>query len=169
MENLFPSFPGSSRVWIFQSDRPIQADEARAVKKALESFLSSWKSHGHSMISDYEILNAHFLIVVLNNSTGPDASGCGIDSLVLKVKEIGENNNIDFLNNANVAFSDGGGIHIVNLANIRKEIENGKVNSEHKVFINSVTNLGDLRNQWLVPVKESWVARYFKSTQALSS
>lgn len=168
MEQLFPKYPGSSRVWIFQANKNIESSEATRIMDHIQHFLSNWKSHGKAMNASFQIVNHYFLIIALNTLEGNEASGCGIDALVQEVKIVGNHAGIDFFNNANIAFQTESGVKIVPLSEVKKDIETGKITPEQKVFVNSITTLDELNSKWLIPSKDSWLARFFKAKSILS-
>ena len=163
MEPIFPNYPESSRVWIFQGDRPLSPADHEFAETTLHSFISNWKSHGNPMVASFKILYNQFVVIALNTASGHEASGCGIDGLVKVMKVIGEKTKIDFLNNANIAFLKNQNIYIIKHTQLKNEIEKGVINQDDKVFINSITSLSEVNKKWLVPVNESWISKYFKT------
>ena len=75
----FEQLSDTSKVWIYQSDRPFTAAEELEIRKRIEQFLSSWKRHGDDLKASYQIKYNHFIIISADETQHP-VSGCSIDA-----------------------------------------------------------------------------------------
>jgi hypothetical protein len=103
--NLFEGFSDDSRVWLYNSSRPITPTEALFVQENLEQFAINWKAHSTPLKAKACMLNEYTIAFVVDQTTA-SASGCSVDSSVRFVKELGKELNIDFFNRLNVIIED---------------------------------------------------------------
>ncbi len=156
---LFEDFPANSRVWIYQANRPLTIEERELSSALLEEFVSSWAAHGKKLTCDYNIFHKRFIVLIVNEENQP-ATGCSIDDSVAIIRKISESININLFDRMSVAFrSDSGLVVSSTMEDFEKMIEEGDIHKDTTVFNNMVTNLGDLRDKWEVPLSESWHSR----------
>jgi hypothetical protein len=98
---LFPNFPDDSRIWLYLSDRKLDATEAQYVKEQMHLFLTNWSAHNKKLTCDGILLFNQYLILAVNDNI-ESASGCSIDSSVRFVKHLGTELNVDFFNRLKV-------------------------------------------------------------------
>ncbi len=154
------SLPETSKVWIYQSNRQLLDDEVFKINELLKEFIENWNHHGEGMKSSF-IVKYNQFIVIINDESFSNASGCSIDSSVQVLKRIEKEFNIELFDRMKTTFRIGDDINIVSLADFKKYVDEGKISSETIVFNNIVSNLKDFNNKWEVPAKESWHNRYF--------
>ena len=94
---MFESFSDNSKVWIFSGNKFLNEDQKNDLQASLSQFLPQWSAHGTSLKSDFHVIGDHILVVVADEDVA-EASGCSIDSLVRKIKEIGNEIHVDFFN-----------------------------------------------------------------------
>jgi hypothetical protein len=160
---LFETFPASSRVWIYQAPRPLTIEEREVTSALLEDFMEVWAAHGTKLKCDYTILYKRFVVLVVDEGVQP-ATGCSIDDSVGEIKKISEAINVDLFDRMNVAFvSDNGLVVSASMADFEEMANNGDIDENTTVFNNMLTTLGEVREKWEGPVKDSWQSRYLKS------
>lgn len=152
-----------ARVWVYQADRPVSADEKDLIQKELGAFLGQWAAHGSDLKAAGDLLHSHFLVICIDESFQM-ASGCSIDSSVRFVQELGQKLGIDFFKRTNLAFDLENGVELIEMSNLKGAIEAGKVHAESLFYDNTIKNKGQLVNQWGVKASESWLKRYFKAS-----
>ena len=151
-----------SRVWIFQADRFLNEKEIQLVNTTMNDFIPNWASHGNELFGGFELKNALFLIVGVDEEQSP-ASGCSIDSLTRVVKELGARLNVDFFNRLNIAYLSAlGKLELVSMSTFKQLIQAGEVNENTLVFNNLVQNRGELNERWQTQVKNSWHSNLFQ-------
>ena len=87
MINNFETLPDNSRIWIYQSNRSLSKNEIESISSLVENFLEVWKSHGSILSSAYEIRYNRF-IVIGNNQSFQNPTGCAIDSMVHFIQKL---------------------------------------------------------------------------------
>lgn len=159
MKADFSELSSDSKIWIYQSDRFFTTEEAAFAEKKLADFVQNWKSHGQPVKAAGNILHNLFIVLAADESESP--SGCSIDSSVHFLKELEQELNINLFNRSALALFTDGNISFVSLNKIKEAISQGTITKETLFFDNLVKNLSSFRNEWLVPFKSSWTARYF--------
>jgi hypothetical protein len=148
--------PDHARVWAYQSKEPLSEKEQKKLKAALDEFLESWQAHGSSMTAAGDFLLDHFLIIAADEEK-VKATGCSIDSSVYFVKELEKKFEVDFFDRMQVAYlKNGSSISICSLSELEGLSKKKEVSENTKVFNNLVANVGELKERWLLPIKESW-------------
>lgn len=155
MEHL-KEFSENSRVWIYQSNRIMTQTELKKIDEVLSHFNQEWLTHGSQMKSSCFTIAPCFIIIAVDQSI-IEASGCSIDSSVRMLKEIEQNFDLDLFDRLSLSFQNlEGEIEIIKMAEFQKGLKEGIFNEDTIVFNNLISNLIELRNNWKVPVKESW-------------
>jgi len=143
----FPELPDSSRVWIYTSNRALTSEEQSQIKLKLNTFISEWAAHGSQLFGASDIIDDNFIVIAVDeNHAG--ASGCSIDTSVRFVKDLGSQLNVDFFDRLNLVVKENDSITRVHISDLNNHLKG-------KVYNPMITSLGDLRNNWLVPVESS--------------
>ena len=151
-----------SRVWIFQADRFLNEKEILLVNLTMNEFIPNWASHGNDLYGGFELKDALFLIVAVDEAQSP-ASGCSIDSLTRVIKDLGARLKVDFFNRLNIAYLNTvGKLELVSMSTFKELIQAGEVNENTMVFNNLVQNRGELNERWQTEVKNSWHTNLFQ-------
>ncbi len=152
----FEQLPGTSRIWIFQSDKKLDNKTIDLVLEKSNSFLESWTAHNNELHAGAAVMHNLFLILAVDENKN-DASGCSIDKAFRFIQALEKELNLSLLNRMNVAVMNDGIISVLNVADLRGQIEKGEF-SEAKIFNNLIQHKADLENKWVIPVKNSWLA-----------
>ena len=157
-KNLVPaSFSDDSRVWIFQSGRLLTMAEAVQMEGHLENFVNSWSSHGEKVKGFATLFFGRFIVLMADESeTG--VSGCSTDSSVRLIKDIERILNIQLFDRNLLAFVVTDKVEILPFSQLQYAVQNGFINAGTLYFNNLVATKKDLFNNWIVPVKDSWLA-----------
>lgn len=153
--------PDSARVWIYQSDTKLSDEQVSKATKDLSSFLEAWTAHGASLKAGFEIKYNRFITIALDQSQAA-ASGCSIDSQVRFIQSLQAELAVDLLDKMNVTYYQNDRIHYKPLLDFKKMVKDGAVGKNTIVFNNLVTNLGEYREHWEVPAKDSWHSRFLR-------
>jgi hypothetical protein len=165
-KHLLPeNFSPQSRVWIYQSSRMFSLSEALDIEEVLEKFAAEWRSHG-SEVNAYANLFFGQFLVLMADETDTTVSGCSTDTSVNFVKSLGEKYGVDFFNRTNLAFIVKDKVQTLPLNQIQYALDNGFISGDTLYFNNVVQTKAELENNWIIPVKESWLAGRLKITAA---
>lgn len=158
-KHLIPeNFHPASRVWIYQSSRLFSLGEALDIEDMLNTFIENWNSHGAKVKGYANLLFGQF-VVLMADETQAGVSGCSADSSVRLIKAIEENCKVDMFNRQTLAFYVKEKIQLLPLSQFKHAIENDFITAETIYFNNLVLTKEELLSKWLIPVKDSWLAR----------
>jgi len=160
-EQLPADFHHESRVWIYQSNRLLSFSEALQVEDMLNDFVANWKTHGDP-VKGYANLFFGQFIVLMADETAAGVSGCSTDSSVRLVKEIEKRFNIQLFDRQLLAFVINEKIELLPLQQLSYAVENNFINEDTFYFNNVVLNKKELEQNWIIPVKKSWLATRLK-------
>lgn len=161
------TFNELSKVWIYQSNRMLTMPEALSIEPLLENFVEHWKSHGASVKGFANLFFGQFLIIMADE-TQTTVGGCSTDSSVRLIKQIEQDLKIDLLDRQNLAFIIKDKIQILPMQQFNYALENNFISAETLYFNNTVTTKEDLENNWVIPIKKSWLASRYKLNHTLS-
>lgn len=147
---LFPELPGSSRVWMYQSQTKISPEVQAEIKSKLKVFIQGWAAHGNELFGAAEIIDDYFIVLAVDESK-VSASGCSIDSSVHFIRKIGQDYQLDFFNRLNVLIIENETPRIVHYGDISNY-------SDSIIYNPLIQSLNELRSSWKVKISESQFA-----------
>lgn len=150
-------FSLNSRVWIYQCGRMLTMQEAFSIEPILETFINTWQSHG-SPVKGYANLLFGQFIVVMADETNCTVGGCSTDSSVRLIKQIEHDLKVDMFNRQNLAFIVKDKLQVIPMQQLMYALENGFVTGDTLFFNNLVATKQELLNNWIIPVKNSWLS-----------
>lgn len=158
-QDMIPEdFDKNSRVWVYQSNRAFTIAEAVQIEELLESFCKEWNSHGSEVKSYANLFFGHF-IILMADETHTKVGGCSTDSSQRFIKKIEQDYNVKLLNRQMLAFIVRENIRLIPLAKVNFSIENDIITPDTLYFNNTILTKKDLLNNWIIPVKDSWLAQ----------
>jgi len=157
-EQIPMSFPDSSKVWIYQSSRLFFISEALQIEEMLEQFVDGWQSHGAAVKGYANVFFGQF-IVLIADETATGVSGCSTDSSVRIIKEIEQKMNVQLFERQMLAFVVKDKIQLLPLSQLSYAIKNDFINGETLYFNNTVLTKKELLQNWIIPIKDSWLAK----------
>lgn len=161
MNVALQELPDNSRLWIFQSSRPLDAEERKILLDMTGSFLSQWTAHQQQLKAGCDLLDGLFLLIAVDEQyTG--ASGCSLDKLHQFVKEAGRQLSIDLLGRLNVAVlqDDAPSWRQIRLPELEKMLSTGAVSGDERVADVNIQTLGEFRAGFKKRIQETWLNRY---------
>ena len=154
----FEQLPDQSRVWVYQANRPLLADEIEQIRSFLMNEMNAWAAHGAPLNASFEIRFTQVVIVAVNEDVN-QASGCSIDASTRWFKSLGETLQIDFFDRQ-IAKIQGEHISLIPITSIKDFILRADLSEEDFIIPPQTSDLGQYRNQWLQTVRESWLKKY---------
>ena len=159
--HLLPEdFASESRVWVYQSSRLFSLSESLEIEQLLQEFSARWQSHGAQVKAYGNLFFGQFVVLMADESRA-GVSGCSTDSSVRFIKGLEQQYGVDFFNRNNLAFVVKEKIQMLPLNQLPYAFQNGFITPETLYFNNLVTTKKELEQAWLVPVKDSWLAKRF--------
>lgn len=155
----FDKMARDSRVWLYQSDRDLTAEEQNYILEQTKKFLNTWVAHGTNLNSSVKIFYKRFLVILVDEKIA-SVSGCSIDSSVRFVKALETELNVNFFDRTKVAFLDDGNVFLESLNKIKNRISEGIISGDTLTFNNLIKNKAELEESWMVPASETWLSRY---------
>ena len=155
----FNQLPSDARIWIYQASRPFSEEEKNGLDKQLSHFVEQWTSHGQDLKGSYQILYNRFIVLGVDQGAN-DASGCSIDSSVHFLQELESQYNLSLLDKSRMAFKQNGSIQTYSVKEFKEALSKGEITEDTLYFNNLAQKARELENNWEVPVKDSWLARY---------
>ena len=161
-------FPPLARTWVYQSSRLFTLSEALEIEDRLAAFVKDWQSHGIT-VKGYGNLFFGRFIVLMADETQTGVSGCSTDSSVHFIKEIESQLAVNLFDRQLLAFLVKDCIEIIPLAQANHAAENGLITPQTIFFDNTVQTKEELTHNWLIPVKDSWLAKRISFPQDLAN
>ncbi|HEY5220454.1 MAG TPA: hypothetical protein VIJ16_11630 [Gemmatimonadaceae bacterium] len=154
----FSSLPPRARVWVFACDRSLTHDESQSLLAQVDPYLAQWKAHGAPLLSAREWGDDRFLVVGID-PTAEQASGCSIDDLFRRLRDVGVSLGTQMLGSGRVFYRDARGtVQSVSRAEFSARAARGDVTSDTTVFDTSVIVAEDWRERFERRAGEAWTA-----------
>lgn len=155
-------FHSNSKVWIYQSSRLFSIAEAFEIETILADFINQWKSHGAPVKGFANLFFGQFIVIMADESN-TSVGGCSTDSSVHTIKKIEQLCKVDLFNRLNLAFWKNNKVELLPMAQLNYAWENGFINEETIYFNNTVATKKAFLEEWLQPIKASWLKSKIKS------
>lgn len=151
----YRTYPDTAKVWIYQSNRKLDADEVNYIRVVLDDFTSSWESHGQMLKATFEILHDLFVVLFVDED-GDVMCGRAQDASVKLMKELEQQLEVSLLDRMTQSYKKDNAIVVASMNELSQLIIDKEINEDTVVFNNTVTNKADFDNNWEVPMKNSW-------------
>ena len=157
----FSELPDHGRVWVFPSSRRLESTELKRLLAEVDDFLDGWAAHGVPLRSARELSDHQFLVVGVDEDAEAP-SGCSIDALVNRLKELGSGLGATLVDHGPVWFRDGSDVRMASRPEFRRLVGEGRVTTDTPVFDTALARVSEFRSRGLErPVRESWHRRAF--------
>ena len=161
-------FNDNSRVWIYQSNRAFTLHEAFQIEDMLKTFVSNWHSHG-TPVTGYANLFFGQFIVLVADETKSGVSGCSTDSSVRMIKDVEQMFNVNMFDRLLLGFIVKERVQMIPMAQLSYALENNFIAPSTLYFNNTILSFEQLKDKWLIPLKESWLSKDQRFSAALSA
>ncbi|ASZ12053.1 hypothetical protein KTO58_14510 [Chitinophaga pendula] len=163
IKQLLPQdFAPESRVWIYQSNRPFSEQEELEINEQLEHFTAQWQAHGAPVKGWGKLLFGQ-VIVMIADETNTAVSGCSTDSSVRVIKSIERQYNANLFDRLLTGFIVKDKVQLLPLSQVSYALEKGYITTDTLYLNNTVLTKQELDEQWLVPLKDSWLMKRLQS------
>jgi hypothetical protein len=88
-------------------------------------------------------------------------SGCSTDSSVRFIKSIEQVYQVSLFERTTLAFIVNHKIQLLPLSQVSYALEKGFIGPDTLFFDNTIGTKQDFENQWIIPIKSSWLAKRF--------
>lgn len=144
---IFPQLSDNSRVWIYSSDRQFTSEEVDKLKSLINTFVSGWAAHGDQLYGNGDVLYNRFIVLAVDESKVP-ASGCSIDTSVHFIKDLESRFAVKLFDRMNIWIKENDEFKKIHFSDISHH-------ADSLMFDPMVQTLGELREKWLTPVRET--------------
>jgi hypothetical protein len=134
--------------------------EALQIEGLLEDFTDNWQTHGTPVKGYANLLFGQF-VVFIADETAAGVSGCSTDSSVRVIKEIEKLFQVNMFDRQTLAFIRKEKVELIPLNQFSPAMNSGLIGSETPYFNNLVGTKDALLNNWIIPVRDSWLAKKF--------
>ncbi len=159
-DSLPAHFHPQSKVWIYQSDRAFTPTEKTGIDAMLQDFVQQWKTHGTPVKGHAQICFDQFIIFMADESAA-GVSGCSTDSSVRIIKNIEQQYSLSLFDRQTLAFVVEEELKLMALSAVDQAIDAGILYPETMYFNNTVLTKQELENNWIIPMKFSWLNNKF--------
>lgn len=164
----FDTLPDHSRIWIYQSNRKLTAQEKEQATAALKDFCEGWTAHQQTLKTSFSIEHDQFIILAADEDYH-QPSGCSIDTSTRALKDLQNRLGLDLFDRSQVAFLVDGVVVTHPLARLKGVFGAGELAANTLTFDNLVPSRGELLRRWKTPVEKSWLAKYLPNPALASS
>jgi hypothetical protein len=160
-QHLLPTdFHDSSRVWIYQSSRIFGIGEALEIEKILNNFTARWETHGTPVKGFANLFFGQFIILMADETVAA-VGGCSTDSSVKVMKEIEQLFKVNLFDRQSLAFVIKDKVQLLPMLQLKYALENNFITPGTLYFNNLAATKTELTGNWIIPVKDSWLADKF--------
>jgi hypothetical protein len=167
-ELLPAEFDQSSRVWIYQSSRLFTLSEAFQIEVMLNTFTASWNSHDVPVKGYANLFFGQFILLMADERASM-VSGCSTDSSVRLIKEMESKFGVQLFDRQLLAFYIKDRIQLLPLSQLSSGLDLELIQPETLYFNNTVLTKSELETNWIIPVKDSWLASRIPNTKPISN
>ena len=132
--------------------------EALQVEEMIGQFSHNWHSHGVPVKAAAHLFFGQF-VVLMADETASGVSGCSTDSSVRLIKEIEKVFGVNMFDRMALAFIVNGKVQILPMPQLKYAVEQGFITADTLFFNNVVLTKEELENNWIIPAKDSWLAK----------
>jgi hypothetical protein len=155
---LNEDFDPSSRVWVYQSSRLFTISEALQIEEMINEFAQNWLSHGVPVKGAAHLFFGQF-VVLMADELATGVSGCSTDSSVRLIKEIEKEFGVNMFDRLALAFIVKDKVQVLPMPQLKHAVEQGFITADTLFFNNVVLTKEQLENSWIIPAKDSWLAK----------
>jgi hypothetical protein len=159
----FDQLPDHSRIWIYQANRRLAADEKVHATTALQKFCEGWVAHQQPLKTSFAIEHDQFIILATDEDYHLP-SGCSIDSSVRALKDLQNSLGVDFFDRTKVAFLGNSGVVLHPLSKLKGLFESGELTGSTLTFNNLIPSRGDLARSWRTTAENTWLTKYLPNS-----
>lgn len=162
----FDEIDFNARVWVYQANRNLTADEVGTVTETLKAALEGWQAHQQDLLASGKVFLNRFVVLAVDESQELP-SGCSIDKSVHWLQEIGTRLGIDFFDRSVAYLDEMGHIQTLTLPQIKSAVAAEQLTPDTTVFDNLVATKAQWMSRWKVRAGDTWLKRYFVAQTVL--
>lgn len=153
----YDTLHSDSRVWIYQTNRPLTDGETMIINQSLERFATDWVAHNMSLKAFAKVYFNHFVVLMVDE-TNQVATGCSIDKSVKFLQQLEQSMGIQLFDRLQLAYREEESIRTLHSSAIEDAVKEGVLTMDTTVFNNMVQTKADFESNWEIPLAHSWAA-----------
>lgn len=158
-QHIPQDFSDQSKVWIFQGSRAFIEKEQLQINEQLLQFYEQWVSHGEPVKGWAKLLFGQFIVVLADEASSTQIGGCSTDGMMRVIKSLERQYSVSFFDRLMITFLKNGKAEMLPFNQVQYALDNKHLNPDTLTFNNAIVHhKADLLEQWLVPLKDSWLA-----------
>ena len=156
----FDEIAFEARIWVYQANRNLTAQETGVITETLKAALEGWEAHGQKLMASEKVFLNRFVVIAVDE-TEALPSGCSIDKSTHWLQEIGGQLGVDFFDRS-VAYLDADGyVQTIPVAQAKAAVADEQILPQTTVFDNLVANKAQWMSRWKIRAEDSWLKRFF--------
>jgi hypothetical protein len=157
LKDLLPNdFADNARIWIYQSSRAFIEREETEVNEQLFQFYTQWQSHGAPVKGWAKLLFRQF-IVIMADETEVMVGGCSTDGSVRMIKSLEKQYDVNFFDRMMLTFLIKNKAEMLPYSQVQYALDKGFIDGTTPLFNNVLTSKKELLENWIIPLKDSWL------------
>lgn len=149
----------NERIWIYTLSKELNDAQLLDFKTRCKEFVKNWTAHDVSLDASFELYENRLLIFKVNE-VKYNASGCSIDKQLRFVKDLEQTFGVELLNRLLVAYEADSKVQVTSSSKLKELLSSNIINADTLVFDNTITQSGQLHDQWKQPLKNTWLSKY---------
>ena len=158
----FNELPDESRLWIYQAARKLSDEEQQIIIQHSKAFIDQWTTHGQPLLGSCQVRDGFFIILAVDDRQLP--SGCSIDASVGLIRKLGEILRMDLFDRTQVPLWVEEKVITTPLKELKEGMKQGDI-APDTLLINTLVSQKEGLNDWMVPIRDSWLKRYLPQPQ----
>jgi len=154
------NYADDAKLWIYQSNKPFDELCQIVIKQEISDFVADWQAHGVRLNAGFQIIDNQFIALFVDEEN-QQATGCSIDKSVVLIKNLETKLNLNLTDKGLVAYVFDNEIKTIDFKDVKKAVQSGEINLETKIFNLAIVKVGQLKTEFKIAAKNSWLARYF--------
>ncbi len=155
----FESLPENARVWFYQSERNLTAQEKQITESKLKDAINGWVTHGSPMKGSFKIIDNRIILIAADTDF-QDPSGCSIDSSTRWLKALGEDLVISFFDRS-IAYYNGEQLQFFPFFEAKKLVTNGTIKPDTQLVNHQLASIEDFNKAFTLKASDSFLKRHF--------
>ena len=159
LTSALSSLPAHARVWIYKSAVPFTPDQLISLREKGAAFTGSWSSHGDAVLSAFDVLDDHFVVLAADLQ---DMTICGgaIDGSVQFIRKLEGELGLQLTDRMVVLYERDGRIRSCRATEVEGLLKSGELRADTPVFDDLVATKADLDARFRTPLRNTWLSRY---------
>lgn len=156
------AFNDNARIWVYQADRKLLAEEIERMQPLIDAFCRQWTAHQQQLKAGGRILHQRFLLLAVDE-TDAQASGCSIDKSIHFLKELQAEFGLDWFNRLDIAAENQDAqVFTFPLSSFEQLLDDKVIDKHTLIYNHTLQDLGSWKNAWKESLPQSWLVHRYQ-------